>query len=710
MSNTIFAKSAQYGEIPLRAHLQGVAKAASHIAGHIGLDADVALKGGLLHDIGKAHPYFQTVTLGKERVSASYTRRFGQHPAFRHEISSLAFLSLFEKKDWIPLTEMIIAHHKSVTGKRGILEILSDLDEGLFDLHLDQWDYWSPQALDILESLNIETKKIGIDEARENIEWVIEYCEDIEQGWSAWKGVLMAADHLVSATEGVYSAKQALQFKAPDISGFKQTSELFPLSLLGADMPARHTLLVAPTGGGKTNYLLRRCRKRIFYVLPFQASINAMYDRLKEAMPNDDIRLQHGSSRLVELERGETYEAAVQRFVGAGAKVMTPFQLSSIIFGSHGFEAQLIDVRGMDVVLDEIHTYSKEAQAIVMALVERLVRLDCRVHIGTATMPAALYQQLKEVLELKGGVAEIKLPDEELETYNRHTVHKITDEDWPGILKEAVEQGEKVLLVFNTVKKAQEVFEQIAGDEDYESVSRLLIHSRFRRIDRNSREQKLLQMAKRTEPCILVSTQVVEVSLDISFDRMITQAAPLDSLIQRFGRINRKRVAEHLRTLRPVHVIEPGDVALPYKKEVVEKSYSLLPDSEVLKVTGLQAMLDEVYPELNMQPIHSHIAWEGDEFKFDKLTHVERNILLEILEMDGDVCILGRDKEAYENGNWMERSRLEIPVNGKSLYRIKDQYCRLDACGNAPLVLDNPEVEEQYDTLGLLLIENDNFF
>ena len=80
----------------------------------------------------------------------------------------------------------------------------------------------------------------------------------------------------------------------------------------------------------------------------------------------------------------------------------------------------------------------------------------------------------------------------------------------------------------------------------FSHVESLLIHSRFQRGRRAALEKQLKVMEqdskdKTPEACFVVATQVVEVSLDISFDLMITEAAPLDSLIQRFGRVNRRR-------------------------------------------------------------------------------------------------------------------------------------------------------------------------
>lgn len=707
MSSDLLAKSAQYASVPLEKHLKAVGEMGEIFAYHFGLDPETGKIGGHLHDLGKAHPYFQKVTLGNKSPSPRDQRRFGSRPPFRHEISSLLFLPLIQEEYWSTITEMIIGHHKSINGKRGILELDDELDEALAELHCGHWEEWSPMALEVWSNLGYPTREIKKEEALHTLEWVIDYCHKLDTGWSPWRGLLIAADHYISGTEGKSTKRDKELFKAPDTSAFEDSSPLFPLSQIKANLEERHTLLVAPTGAGKTNYLLRRCEGRVFYVLPFQASINSMYERLKDAMPEDDVRIQHGSSKLVDLEEGDEYAATLQNLTGAGAKVMTPFQLASIVFGNFGFETQILDVQGTDVILDEIHTYSDTAQAIVMALVERLVKLGCRVHVGTATMPSALYKELDKVLSQDGGVANVNLSEKDLETYNRHTIFKTSPDSWLEALQEAIDQGEKVLVVFNTVRGAQNAYEEV--QENFPGIRKLLIHSRFKRKDRNEREDELVEMEKSQGSCILISTQVVEVSLDISFDRMITEAAPLDALIQRVGRVNRRRKPEGERELKPVYVLEPKDKTLPYKKEIVQSSYTLLPDKGTLEVKKLQSMLDQVYPTLEMQPIATYEAWRGDEFKYKKLSNVTGNPLMDILEMDGDVCILGSDQEAYEEGNWVDRSKLEIPVNGKSLRPYRKHYPRLENIGNAPLIINDEEAMMKYPELGLILKEPDNF-
>lgn len=112
------------------------------------------------------------------------------------------------------------------------------------------------------------------------------------------------------------------------------------------------------------------------------------------------------------------------------------------------------------MILDEIHTYTEWSGAMVHEIVRALVRLDCRVHIGTATIPTALYKSLLDLVGGREQVYEVHLPDEVLETFNRHIIFREenTHERVQEILKKAFAEGERVLLIENTVKEAQAIY------------------------------------------------------------------------------------------------------------------------------------------------------------------------------------------------------------------------------------------------------------
>ena len=93
---------------------------------------------------------------------------------------------------------------------------------------------------------------------------------------------------------------------------------MYPLSLIDSDGTKKHTFVKAPTGAGKTDFLIKRCRGRIFYTLPFQASINAMYERILHDLGDhvEDIRLLHSISQLLIGEERIT-EKVIQDIFGA---------------------------------------------------------------------------------------------------------------------------------------------------------------------------------------------------------------------------------------------------------------------------------------------------------------------------------------------------------------------------------------------------------
>jgi len=475
--NKILAKSEG---TPLLQHLKEVALLAVTVARNLGLDENIAYKGAIFHDIGKVSQLFQ------QTLDTNYQRKPGF--IFRHEIASLFFLTLLSNKEKYPVIEMIVAHHKSVyqdVGGKGILDLIENNPKCL-ETHLAEFEVWLVDALLILNKLGIETQPISRQQAEDSIWEVVDYCQSRQYGFSEWKGVLIAADHLASALEGKAEDLIKRLFIKPELQYYHtRKSNLYPLSLVSIDDKRTHTLVTAPTGAGKTDFLIRRCKGRIFYTLPFQASINAMYERIKDDLKNTnaDIRLQHASSSL-KLENGKLEEKILQRHIGASVKILTPHQMASLVFATKGYEALIADLKGCDIILDEIHTYSETTQAIVLKIVEILCTLGCRLHIGTATMPSVLYEKLLELLGGQNNVYEIKLANDVLDDFDRHIVYKASSiDDLYYNIDDALALKQKILIVCNHIKSAQELFQSI--QQKYSDISKMLVHSRFKRMDRN---------------------------------------------------------------------------------------------------------------------------------------------------------------------------------------------------------------------------------
>ena len=684
--NNILAKSISNGGATLIEHTEHVIEAVEVIAHYCGMDVEIARKGAILHDIGKTSPIFQI------RLDEKFKYTIVTKP-YRHEIASLFFISLLDEEIHPQIIDMVVAHHKSILRDGNRLGIL-DLDEDwgdAFELHIQDWEKWRPTALEILNYFGWQTRPIDREEAKANYQKVVNHCEQKGLGWSKWKGLMVAADHYASAL-GDKTAQSILRaFKTPGLEYYNRKSELYPLSLLHADDRRKHTLVTAPTGAGKTDFLIRRCKGRFFYTLPFQASINAMYKRIGEDLKNDnrdiDIRLLHASSRVIVNQKMNSFEEkALQDKVGSAIKILTPHQIASLVFGTRGYEAMLLDIAGCDVILDEIHTYTGITKAIVLKIVEVLNHFNCRIHIGTATMPSKLYQETLKILD-EENVYQVSLDKDVLDTFDRHIVHKIQsfEETYP-IITQAINDYQKLLIVCNRVARAQDVYKEI--EDKFPDIKKLLVHSRFKRGERADLERKLKhEFDKSTGPCIVVSTQVVEVSLDISFDLMITEAAPLDSLVQRFGRINRKRTAETIGKFKPIYVIQPPDNksdAKPYELELIKKTFEILPDDDILRERNIQEKLDHVFENLETRQIEQSSKFKDGEFHLKELSHEPKSVLLESLEIDSVSCIVQSDIPRYRNANSDERISFEIPYR---YWSLANKNLDVVNFGNHPFVI-----------------------
>lgn len=724
----LLAKSNSNGGTSLADHSQHVLTAIDYLADQLQMnDKRTVRLAAALHDLGKAHPKFQRQLMeanGQNPWSSAYEKQQWNF-IHRHELSSILLLSCVPQECWDDLIELIIAHHRSIkslegdSSNRGIMDLVEESgSDEVFSNHARDWQHWFPQAIGILKGLCFDVSFPNSLDLINTWQYVIDFSERClgSKNWSRLRGLLMAADHFASAMKDRTAGEVLKLFKIPDLSAFDPNEPggvLYPLSDVSTSDTRRHTLLVAPTGSGKTNFLMRRSKgRRVFYVLPYQASINAMWLRFKELLPGVDVRLQHASSKVVLREHLDQFEDEfpLHGLVGAPIKVLTPYQLATVIFGLPGFESVMIDIKGVSVILDEIHTYSDVSRSIVLELVKVLLNLDCTIHIGTATMPSAMYS---EILSLLGGpqtTYEVKLSREQLSTYNRHQVTKI--KNWSEALtiaNLALSNGQKLLIVCNTVARSQQMFQNLKNE--FGQYPHMLIHSRFRRKDRTQKERRLQTEfeASRT-PCWVIATQVVEVSLDISFDCLITECAPIDSLIQRFGRINRRRTHSSLGEIRPVYVIEPEGDQRPYKKEIVEKTFQAIPGKgEVLEEHRLQELLDFVYPTLP-EPISisSHIAWNDGKFQLPPLCNRSSSILHDTLEINSVSCILEADLIRYESETWDKRPAYEIPVSYNAImHSIKRNHYTQSKVGSRPFII--PQSEEEHEELGLILTDYDSF-
>ncbi len=361
-------------------------------------------------------------------------------------------------------------------------------------------------------------------------------------------------------------------------------------------------VLEAPMGIGKTEaalytaYQLMATRQAtgLYFALPTQLTSNKIYQRMNDFLdsilspecPHREAMLLHGSAWLQRTELNVEGNPNGSWFQSGKRGILAPFAvgtidqaLMAVMNVKHGF-VRTFGLAGKVVILDEVHSYDTYTGTILDKLVQALRELHCTVIILTATLTTERRQQLMgqkvitkhyplvSVSPNQGNLQELAVS---IADNSNVTLH-ICQQDECAIdeaLKRA-EAGQQVLWIENTVAEAQAIYRQLSCiDVDIEYG---LLHSRFLKCDRDVNEEKWVNLYGKDNPearkktgRILVGTQVLEQSLDIDADFLITRFCPTDMLLQRIGRLWR-----HENSLRPDNAKQEAWLLAPELKSAID--------------------------------------------------------------------------------------------------------------------------------------------
>lgn len=583
------------------------------------------------HDLGKGHKDFQKILRG---VSNQWNKQ-------RHELFSLPFIDgLAEEKPIRDLIWLVVAgHHKEFDELinrfiRSFYRAEGQEEEeydGLTNYIADFHQYVPVEAL--IEMAKIEfSVQIRPFQTRHPEKFIGLYRKQANQGkFNIFTpgyfdllilfGGLKHCDHMGSARiDKLLSIEDSnFQFLDKKQNRLKLKGEDFYEHQQACAQVNGNLILVSPTGSGKTESALLWLRRqfqtygqgRVFYILPFTASINAMYERLKDDLGEGFVGMLHGklSDYLYDYfddfqytlsQKKSRTEELKEKFktLATPVKVITPFQLLKHLFGLKGFEQGIFEMVGGYFIFDEIHAYSPEVFAQIKVLLEYAVEhLRVKVVVMSATIPTFLKSELEKA------IGEFTKKKATPALYKQFVRHRVILQD--GLLtdnfiliQKALYERKKVLVVCNTVVTAQTAYKALRGN----ATNAVLLHSAFNGADRTEHEKKLKKGEwDETNPIqLLVGTQAIEVSLDIDYDIIFTEPAPIDALIQRFGRVNRQRI----KGKSPVVIFRqanPTDRYI-YPQAIVQETTKALEqivfqNDGVIEEERLQSIIDQVYPE-----------------------------------------------------------------------------------------------------------------
>lgn len=495
-----------------------------------------------IHDLGKVNLVFQAMICPKlaEKFYID-VRKTQQIP---HGFLSAVTISLDEFDD--------------------LSELFSDKDFGPFITavyyHHDREDHYNSPAIrkyaekyymkQIEEYLNRKIRKLNcsnLDDLlfRNNV-YTGKYIPD-SNAWKEYlliKGLLNKFDYTVSA--GYENAESAIDLHekklVKNIEKFLNGKELRPAQKFMKMNRDKNLIVIAPTGSGKTEAsLLWMNGEKSFYTLPLKVSSNAIYLRIKENYEYKDVALLHSDAMAVYLREyngnediGEKYERS--KMLSQPLTVCTVDQLFRFVYRALGTEIFAATLKYSKLVLDEIQAYEPRVIATIIYGLKMIQEMGGKFAIITATFPPVLKYFMEQYGLVEGKqyiFKDFTGKEYQVEKYPRHKVEIRHSE---MNLDEIRLRGKnrKVLVICNTVSKAQKLYKKLEGENVW------LLHSKYIRRDRAFLERKIMGFSESGESGIWITTQIVEASLDIDFDILYTEMCTADSLLQRMGRCNRK--------------------------------------------------------------------------------------------------------------------------------------------------------------------------
>ncbi|MCX9193106.1 CRISPR-associated helicase/endonuclease Cas3 [Carbonactinospora thermoautotrophica] len=671
---------------------------------------DAVALAAFLHDAGKVADGFQRMVTGQ-------ARGWGE----RHEVVSLGFLPALVPdpglRAWAAVG--VATHHRPLTspdgrsleflyGSAALAELrdrLGPVDPGLAG-RLLEWLATTATAA----GLAVQPPDGPVDVLAEAHAllgelldtWTYKVTPDRGLAAVLVQGAVTLADHLSSA-HGAFHTRQPLDagFRPRLEKAWAETGRQPRPHQRRAAETDGHLIVRAPTGSGKTEAgLLWAARQveaitaatggapRVFYTLPYLASINAMALRLGKLLGDEDaigvahsraasyylgvaITAEDDEETRVEAARKAVARAKATRLFRETVRVGTPYQLLRGALAGPKHSGILIDAANSVFLLDELHAYDPKRLGFILAATRFWKDLGGRIGVLSATLPQALLHLIEEALgetvHRVDGHGQGLPARHRLRLRDRH----LTDPASVAEIHQHLAAGRSVLVVANNVADAQHLYDQLAplALQAHGPEAALLLHSRFRRRDRSRIEEKIHDRfgtrpgdPAGRRPGLLVATQVVEVSLDVDFDVLHTSAAPLEALLQRFGRVNRiaarppADVVVHAPTYAPRRrggAEEYADGVYP--REPVEAGWAILTrhDGAVVDEDQANHWLDEIYAGPWGERWCADVRDYRERFTEDFLTFThpfhDRDQLTESFDQlfDGTEAVLRTDLEDY---------------------------------------------------------------
>lgn len=525
-------------------------------------------------------------------------------------------------------------------------------------------------------------------------------------------------------------------------------------------------ILEAPTGIGKTEaalylayqWMQKEYGQGLYVAMPTMATSNQLHDRLEEHLndwfPNkiNNLVLAHGQANFVEKmekvrltqisndenEKERNGVSALSWFQDNRKRsLLAPFGVGTIdqallsILQTKHFFIRLLGLNHKVVIFDEVHAYDTYMSELFHRLLAWLRQTDTSVIVLSATLPAHTRQKLMEayygrsdfdlgedhypqvMIADQSGIKKAALPAPPERIIN---LIWLEQDELINTLSEKMAEGGCVAIICNTVRQAQSIYQIIEQAGIVNSDDLILFHARFPLAWRQVIEEQVLEKYgkdtnKRPHKSIVVATQVIEQSLDLDFDLMITELAPIDLLLQRAGRLHR-----HLNKLRPAILHMPnllifqleydqesagfdfGSSGYVYEKYMLLRTYLAIKDlSQIKVIEETPGLIECVYGDGGFDTIDFDNILEQyfQEMKEERENETGQAAAKLIPPPDDEDLLLNRLSLLEEDNPEIHKAfraltrLIESGISIVCLHRVGESLC-LEPNGNNPL---DPESE-----------------
>ena len=518
------------------------------------------------HDIGKATEKFQDKIRGIKIEGLE-----------SHSLTSLCFIFplikenpilKIEGKSYYPEALSIVSHHAKLTEKLfdgyKKMKITYAVENEYFNTFYQfintkakelDIPLWKDVKFDekILQSNPVILFKYEILNNLTSDEFKYEKTSIVRDVFLLFKSILHYCDWLASSGKLDYGYNTSDNKESITSKMKLKVSEFSKWSLFQKKASAcgdKNIFVQIPTGQGKTEASVlwaveKNSNQKILFLLPTMVTTNKMWDRMRHMLGgNNQVGLSHSTAKYVLKKDPEIEPENLRQHYLYNSTFFKPVTVATVdqliysffnwgywvLTGAASYNAKII--------IDEIHIYDAYTFGLLLQVIKSISPYNTRFAIMSASLPDILKQELEKVL-----------PEYELikdDDYNNKQRHIIEVKDCfiedciPDIIAD-YKSGKKILIVCNTIGKAREIYDALKKKR-VSTKKMMLYHSQFILKHKKEKEEFLEKIKEQEGGFIAICTQIVEVSLDIDFDGLYTENAPIDAIIQRLGRVNRKGI------------------------------------------------------------------------------------------------------------------------------------------------------------------------